>query len=361
MFNPSRLSLARKRRGMNKIRLAELTGLSLRSISAYEKGEKVPSSESVEKIATALSFPVGFFAGGDVDTPDPMTASFRSMSRMAAAQRDAALGAGGLAFLLHAWINARFELPAVDLLDLRGEEPEAAAMALRQYWGLGERPIRNMVHLMEAKGIRVFSLAERTIEVDAFSLWRNDEPFVFLNTMKSAEHARFDAAHELAHLVLHKHGGPHGQDVERQAHAFASAFLMPKASVLAIAPRLPTLSHLIQLKKHWIVSVAALAYRLHTIGLLTDWHYRTLCIEISQRGFRKEEPEGAPRETSQILAKVFAALRDDGVGKTDLAEALQVDPREIDGLVFGLTLVGLGGGGAAHRSSGRGATLRVIK
>lgn len=359
MFNPSRLSLARKRRGTNKIRLAEMTGLSLRSISAYENGEKVPSTETVERIASVLCFPTDFFSGGDVEIPSPVTASFRSMSRMSAAQRDAALGAGGLAFLLHDWIEARFELPAIDLLDLRGEEPEAAAMELRQHWGLGERPIRNMVHLMEAKGIRVFSLAERALEVDAFSLWRNDEPFVFLNTMKSAEHARFDAAHELAHLVLHKHGGPHGQDVERQAHAFASAFLMPKASVLAVAPRFPTLPHLLQLKKHWIVSVAALVYRLHAIGLMTDWHYRTLCIEISQRGFRKDEPEGAQRETSQILAKVFAALRSDGVGKAELAEALQIEPREIEELVFGLTLVGIGGG--APRSASSRASLRVIK
>lgn len=359
MFNPLRLRLARKRRGINKIQLAETTGLSLRSVSAYESGEKVPTAETLERLASALSFPVGFFLGGDVEIPTPVTASFRSMSRMSAAQRDAALGAGGLAFLLHDWIEARFELPAVDLLDLRGEEPEAAAMELRHYWGLGERPIRNMVHLLEAKGIRVFSLAERALEVDAFSLWRNDEPFVFLNTMKSAEHARFDAAHELAHLVLHKHGGPHGQKTERQAHAFASAFLMPRASILAVAPRFPTLPHLLQLKKHWIVSVTALAYRLHAIGLITDWHYRTLCIEISQHGFRKTEPEGAQRETSQILAKVFAALRSDGIGKAELAEALQIDPREIEGLVFGLTLVGIGGGGP--KSTSNRANLRVIK
>jgi len=117
---------------------------------------------------------------------------------------------------------------------------------LRQYWLLGERPIKNVAHLLEAKGVRVYSLMERNVEVDAFSLWRNDTPFIFINTRKSAEHSRFDAAHDLGHLVLHRHGGPRGQNAEREAQAFAAAFLMPKSSVLAVAPhgsqRLITLS-----------------------------------------------------------------------------------------------------------------------
>jgi len=362
MFNPARLSLARKRRGLNKIRLAELAGISLRSISAFENGEKSPSAENAARLAFVLRFPLGFFAGSELDIPSPHTASFRAMSRMSAAQRDSALGAGALAFLLSDWIEERFELPSVDLLDLREEKPEAAAMALRQHWSLGERPVRNMVHLLEAKGVRIFSLSERTLAVDAFSVWRNEKPFVFLNTLKSAEHSRLDAAHELGHLVLHKHGGPYGQAAEREAHAFASAFLMPKASVLAVAPRVPTLAHLIQLKKQWIVSVAALTYRLHAIGLLSEWHYRTLCIEISERGFRREEPSGAQRETSLILAKVFSALRSEGIGKDEIAAAIQIDPMEIDGLVFGLTLLGLNGGATAQpNSSSRRANLRVIK
>jgi Zn-dependent peptidase ImmA (M78 family) len=218
-------------------------------------------------------------------------------------------------------------------------------MALRHNWGLGERPIRNMVHLMEAKGIRIFSLAEDTVDVDAFSLWRDQTPFVFLNTLKSAEHGRFDAAHELGHVVLHRHGGPQGRDTERQANQFASAFLMPRASILAHVPRFATLNTLVQLKKQWIVSVSALAFRLHAVGAISDWHYRTLFIEIAQRGWRTNEPEGAQRETSQLLAKVFAALRDDGVSKDDVARALHVDATEVDKLVFGLILVGVDGAG----------------
>jgi len=147
---------------------------------------------------------MGWFSGSELHQPSSQTASFRSQARMAASTRDAALASGALAFLLNDWLEERFSLPSPDLPDLREEEPEAAAITLRQHWGLGERPIKNMVHLLESKGVRVFSMAEDTTEVDAFSLWRETTPFVFLNTMKSAERSRFDAAHELGHLVLHR-------------------------------------------------------------------------------------------------------------------------------------------------------------
>lgn len=366
MFNPMRLALARKRRGMNKIRLAESVGLTSRSISAFENGEKVPAEDTIQRISSALLFPVDFFFGNDLDVPSSETASFRSMARMTAAKRDAALGAGALAFLLNDWIEERFELPKAALIDLRAEAPETAAVALRQHWGLGERPVKNMVHLLEAMGVRVFSLEERSVEVDAFSLWRNETPFVFLNTLKSAEHSRFDAAHELGHLVLHKHGGPKGQDTEQEANAFASAFLMPKASVLGLVPQIPTLQHIIQLKRNWIVSVAALAYRLKALGLLSEWHYRSLCMDMSEKGYRTTEPEPAQKEISQLLAKIFLALRQDGISKHELANTLQIHVSDLEKLVFGLTFVSLDGSETLPKKSseqqdGNRSYLRVVK
>lgn len=341
-FNPSRLTLARKRRGLTMTRLAAVIGVELRSVSAYEKGEFRPDDDKLHKLAQALRFPEAFFSGDDLEEPTPDSASFRALSKMTAAQRDTALGEGAIALLLTKWIEERFDLPLASLPDLSRElTPEAAADHVRRHWRLGELPIKNMVHLLEAKGVRVFSLAVDADSVDAFSMWKENTPFVFLNTRKSAERSRFDAAHELGHLVLHRHGAPQGQVAERDANAFASAFLMPRASVLARAPRLATIDHLIRLKQYWTVSVAALAYRLHTVGLLSDWHYRSLCIEIASRGYRGQEPNEAQRETSQVLAKVFAALREESISKESIADDLCVFAEEIEQLVFGLALTGL--------------------
>jgi Zn-dependent peptidase ImmA (M78 family)/DNA-binding XRE family transcriptional regulator len=360
-FNPSRLTLARKRRGLTMTRLAAAVGVEPRSISAYEKGEFGPDEDRLAKLAKVLRFPQEFFSGGDLDEPTPDAASFRALSKMTAGQRDTALGAGAIALMLNDWIEHRFELPAPDLPDLSREaDPEAAARALRQLWSLGELPIKNVVHLLESRGVRVFSLAVDATEVDAFSMWRESAPYVFLNTMKSAERGRFDAAHELGHLVLHRHGSPQGREAETQANSFASAFLMPRGAVLANAPRIASLDQLIRLKKLWGVSVAALAYRLHRVGVLSDWHYQSLCVEMSRRGYTKKEPNEGPREISQILQKVFTALREESVSKGDIASDLCVPVEEIDQLVFGLALTGLNGGGRSASRSVRPPHLRVV-
>ena len=349
-FNPSRLALARRRRGLTKIALAKKLGVDRRSVAAYESGEFVPSEVTLRRIEAVLEFPVEFFRGDDLEEPTPDIASFRSMSKMTAAQRDMALGEGALALHLGRWIEDRFNLPEAQLPDLSREpSPEAAAMALRHAWGWGEQPIKNMVHLLESRGVRIFSLSVDSREVDAFSLWNGSTPFVFLNTQKSAERSRFDAAHELGHLVLHRHAGARhaGLNIrasEREADAFASAFLMPRGGVLARAPKFATLPTLIRLKRFWSVSVAALTHRLHDLGVLSDWHYRTLCIEIAKRGYRTDEPEPAPRESSQVLPKIFASLRQDGVAKADLAAALCISESEVDRLTFGLLVTGLRGG-----------------
>jgi Zn-dependent peptidase ImmA (M78 family)/DNA-binding XRE family transcriptional regulator len=362
-FNPSRLTLARRRRGLTMTHLAARIGVELRSVSAYERGEFSPDPDKREQLARALGFPVSFFYGDDLDELSPDTASFRALSKMTAAQRDMALGAGTIALLFNQWIEARFELPTTSLPDLSREgNPEAAAAGVRQLWALGELPVKNMVHLLESKGVRVFSLTLDAEAVDAFSMWHDNTPFIFLNTRKSAEHSRFDAAHELGHLVLHRHGEPQGQDAEREAHTFASAFLMPRGSIFAYAPKLATIDHLVRLRKYWTVSVAALAYRLHAVGILSEWHYRQLYIELSSRGYRKREPEGAPRETSQVLAKIFAALRDEGTTKMNIAAELLITPEEIEQLVFGLATTGLSATGRSTKSrTPRRTQLRVVK
>lgn len=337
-FNPSRLSLAKRRRRLTGKALAELTGLTPVTISRLETAHNEPEPETVDALAKALGFPRAFFFGDDIDGFEPDAASFRSLTAMSAKEREAAFAAGALAVLLADWVSERFNLPTPDLVDLSQERcPEAAARILRQHWALGEQPVGNLIKLLEAKGIRVFSLYEDTKNVDAFSCWRNDVPFVFLNTFKSSEHSRFDAAHELGHLVLHKHGGPQqGRDAEQEANRFASSFLMPSADVLAKIPRLPPIEQLIKAKKRWRVSLAALGYRLHKLGVMTDWQYRTFCIQLNKRGYRTNEPEPIEREESVIWRKVFSDLWSDKVTKAEVADALLLPLEELENLVFGL-------------------------
>ena len=54
MLTPSRLEVARKRRGLTLTRLAGLTGLSTRSLSLYENGHQEPSEETLLHLAEVL-------------------------------------------------------------------------------------------------------------------------------------------------------------------------------------------------------------------------------------------------------------------------------------------------------------------
>lgn len=339
MFNPSRLILARKRRRLTGEGLARLIGVAPLTVSRLEKGKHDPTPETLDEIVRILKFPKKFFYGPDIDSSPKDSVSFRSLRSMTASERDAALAARDFAYLLSDWVVERFNLPKVNLLDLSSErDATKAALSMRQYWALGQQPISNMVKLLESKGIMVFSLVENTKRVDAFSSWRNEIPYIFLNTFKSPEHSRFDAAHELGHLVLHKHGGPHQKDAEHEANTFASCFLMPEYDIrsnISIS-YMTSINQLIQIKRRWGVSIAAIIFRLHKIGLLTEFKYRSLNIKISKMGYRTKEPNALPREESVLWKKIFTDLWSDGITKKHIADYLNLPSEEIENLVFGL-------------------------
>lgn len=345
MFNPSRMVLARKRRRMTGKELAERSGLSAMTISRLENGENLPDGSTVSKLSAALEFPETFFFSSDVDQISTDAVSFRSLSKMSAKERDAAISAGVLGLELSAWIESRFSLPQAKLLDLSNEpDPEAAARSLRQAWGIGERPIGNMVGLLETHGVRVFSLSENTASVDAFSFWRDERPFVFLNNFKSAERSIFDAGHELAHLVMHRHAGPNPERVEnddrvaeREANMFASAFLMPANDVRSRVPRFINADAVIRMKTRWRVSAFAMSNRLHQLKILSDWQYKTLCIELTKRGYRSAEPIGIERETSIVWKKILAQLWSERVSKNEIARDLHIPLDELEGLIWELS------------------------
>lgn len=338
MFNGDRLRIARQRRRLTGKGLAERAGITPVTVSKVENGHQ-PEAAIAEKLAIALDYPKDFFFMGPPEVPESDTVSFRSLKKMSAAERDAALAAGALGVALYEWIDARFNLPAPDLIDLSKERnrPEVAARILRQHWRLGDRPIGNVLKLFESKGLRILSLSENTRNVDAYSFWRANHPYVFLNQEKTAERSIFDSAHELAHLVLHHHAGARiEKGAEMQADRFASAFLMPEADIMNEASYISSVPQIIQAKRRWKVAAMALAYRLHGLRLLSDWSYRSICIELGKRGYRSSEPIGVERETSTLLAKVLTALWSKRLTKADIARDLAVPLDEVETLIFGL-------------------------
>lgn len=357
MFNGKRLSAARMRRKLTAKGLAELSGLSPVTITRLETGQNAADTSTVEKLAKALQYPIGFFYLSDLPELSTEMVSFRSLTNMSARERDAALRAGDLGVELFAWVDQKFSLPKPNLPDLRSaaeHSPESAAEALRHAWGVGDRPVSAVLKLLEYNGVRILGLAEDTTNVDAFSFWRNDTPFMFLNSFKSAERNLFDAAHELGHLTMHRHGERNGtRTAENEANAFASAFLMPRTDVLSHIPRFIDVNAIIRLKARWKVSAMALAFRLRSLSLLTEWQHRATCIELARRGYRSAEPVGIDREASVVWQQILADLWNHRQNKQHIATALNLPNDEIEALLFGIL--------PSEKRVATRQTLRVIK
>jgi Zn-dependent peptidase ImmA (M78 family)/DNA-binding XRE family transcriptional regulator len=357
MFNPDRLAHARLRRGWTKVALADAVDLTPRRIAAYENEGEVPPETTLRSLAQALDFPVEFFHRDSLPMPRADQVSFRSLSKLTSGRRDAALAGAALAEDLCAWLEERFELPSSDLPDLREVEPESAATVLRSMWELGEQPTPNLIHLMEAHGVRVFSLVDDCHELDALSTWNNGAPYVFLTHHKSPERARWDAAHELGHLVLHLESPPQGREQEDEADRFARELLLPGRGVRTTAPKVVTLEAVRAQKTYWKVSALAYIRQLHHLQVLSDWQYKTLIIEASQAGYRTSEGD-IERERSQLLPKVLTALRSEGVTVSDVASELAISPQELRGLLF-MSMQAVDGGDGSP--SNARADLRLVK
>ena len=345
---------------MSKVELAAAARLSANSLSSYENSKTTPTEETVGRLAEATRFPQPFFYRAEAPLVRPEVVSFRSLARVPAAQRDRVRASTTLAIELDAWIDERFHRPRPSLPDLSGMGPVEAAEAIRSEWGLGPGTIHNLVNVAEAMGIRVYSLdTEHLGAIDGLSMWSVWTPFVFLATGSTTERIRHSLAHEIAHLVLHRDGGPTGQAAEREANSFAGNLLLPRSGLLAEARRYQSFHEIIEAKQRWRVSALAYVYRMNQEKLLDDWRYKELCIRLRREyGTQEPEPTDQP-ERSQVLRKVFSQLQADG-GHSRVAAELNVSLADLDSLIFGFALVSLDGDRTSECPP-RPADLRLLK
>lgn len=342
-LEPSRITLARLRAGLSKTELAHRLQATPRTVTNYE------ADGAPDRMAAALAQAIGctpaFFRMPATAPLEEDRVFFRARRRSSAAQKHAATSAGRTGVELYALITEHFALPDLTVPDLAGMDPIDAAQQIRAEWHLGIDPLPNSVRLAESHGVRVLSLPPGTADVDAFSLWEDGHPYVFLSTMKTAERSRFDLAHEIGHLVLHSGLNAsldNERNAEKEADQFASELLMPRILLQSRVGREPSIAVALRLKAHLGVSAMALVYALHKAGLMTDWSYRQACIELTKRGYRSGEPEGMERETSRVFNVVLPTLhKSKGWGTEEIAQRLGVQAAEVHELTFGQALAGI--------------------
>jgi len=235
-------------------------------------------------------------------------------------------------------LEQHVELPAEHVSMLAAEvqgqgDIERLAGVVRKAWGLGLGPIGNLVNLLEREGVVVSHIPGECEEVDAFSTSHEGRPLVFLVIAKrSTSRTRFDAAHELGHLVMHADVEPGSPTAEREANQFASAFLLPAESFAVECPRRLDWDHLYELKRRWKVSVSALVKRAFDLRCLSQASYRRAFVRLNRTGERFAERDEPPPEAPTLIAQSLAAI-EQVLSRDAIAHELGLGVRDLEQLV----------------------------
>jgi len=336
---------------LTQTELAERVGVKRQSISMYEQGQTIPEPLVMERIATEVEQPLSYFSDDAApEFGDSSVRFFRAIGPETKRRNMACEVLGSWLARTAKYLDEFVNYPALDLpLALSPasgdghytvDEIESAAALCRQTWGLGLGPISNMVSLLENKGVLVCRYVISDERVEAFSFWNGSKALVFLASEKeSACRARFDAAHELGHLILHRWVGLEDLEdkkrlkrIEREADLFAGAFLLPKASFMAELFS-TKIDAFLPLKRRWKVSIAAMVYRSKELGVVDDDQATNLYKTISFRKWRRKEPydDVIPLEEPQLLNRAASLLLSSGHKTADeIGLALQINRRVIE-------------------------------
>lgn len=330
-FSGQRLKEAREVRSMQQLILAELLEVSPQAISKYERGGAKPSPEILERLADKLNVPPAFFLMPD-RAVDNRTVFYRSLSAATKGARSRAEHRVSWLGDLTRYVSDFVDLPVVNIPDfgvpdnpfrLDGSDIEQIAADARAHWGMRESPIGNMVTLMENQGAVVARDQLGAATLDSLSEFDqgSGRPLILIGTDKGTPARwRFDVAHELGHLILHKRVDrrrfknlAEHKEIENQAHRFAGAFLLPRAP-FSEELYAASLDAMLTIKARWRVSVGMMIKRARQTHLINETVERRLWINYSRRGWRGVEPldDSMEHERPALLHRSFELILEAG-------------------------------------------------
>jgi Zn-dependent peptidase ImmA (M78 family)/DNA-binding XRE family transcriptional regulator len=330
---PARLREARKVMRLSQEELGNAVGVTRQAVSAYERGDKLPDPAVFERIAAVLAQPVSYFTSAPISLfGDTGTRFCRKFGPETVRRNDACEVLGQWFAQISKYLDDYVNFPPVALPERAPsdksetysiDEIDEIAQALRQQWGLGPGPLSNVLALLESKGIMVCKYELEGEQVEAFSFWNGARPFIFLASEKeAAARQRFDLAHELGHLVLHRwveqselEDKARLKTIEREADRFAAAFLLPRSS-FPNEVYSTKLDAFVPLKQRWKVSIQAMIIRCRDLEIIDDDQYLNIYKQISFRKWRKREPlddpAQIPLEQPRLLGRAVALVIESG-------------------------------------------------
>lgn len=351
-FSGARLRQARRARGLSGVDLADMVGVKSQTISAHELDKSTPSPQLVEQLATVLNVPPAFFLLAAPKNASNAIFWRANSTATRIAQERAEVRLEWFQEIV-GYFRTYFDFPRANLPELgfssdfksiKAAQIESAAKECRNLWGLGLKPISNIVADLEENGILVTTMALEVDKLDAFSQMSEIDftPYIVLGEDKASGPRRnFDAAHELGHLVLHskvdrKHINIASdlKIIESQAHHFARAFLLP-ADAFEGDLWAPSLDAFVSLKTKWNASAQAMIFRCADLEIIDVEQQQSLWINANRRGWRKKEPLDDTIQMSQpgLMTKSVEMLVEEKVRRPDqIVSDLGLPAREVEDL-----------------------------
>lgn len=313
VFNGKRLKEARLYKKMTITKLGEELGVKKQMISKYENNQSEPSYEKSLSLFDILGYPREFFYSEENFTFNSQGTFFRSRLTATQKSKQPAEYLLKYAVIVRDFLDNYVEFPSLVDIDGNDEDIEETAKTVRNFLGLGESPINDVIEIAELLGITVVKFNYDEMKVDAFSSMNeiNGKKYFVIVTgnTRSFYRQQFNLSHEIGHWILHKDINPQEldkneyKDIEKQANHFAAAFLLPKKHFTADFKKLPVnLESLLKLKQKWNVSIAAIIERSTQLNLINQVTRNKLYRQINYRNWRNPEPFDNETRTTEPLA-----------------------------------------------------------
>lgn len=344
-FQAQRLTQAIEAWGITRVILANAINVSTAAISKWENGLQSPDEKHLSQISDFFKMPRHWFLKPLPTFELKHPYFFRSNAVTTKTARTIASVylnyAAEIALTLQEWIEfPPLKLPIAseqNFLNIADFEIEALALECRSLWKIGDGPIPDVLLGMENAGIVCIRGELSQTHMDGVSTWYDQRPYVFLSADKANSiRNRFDAAHELGHIILHQYVSEddykkHYKEIERQANLFASMFLMP-ARAFSREISSFTLDGFLAMKPRWKVSIAAMIMRAYQMNLLTEDHKTRLYKGLSGRKWTLKEPyDDLPFEQPKLLHRSIKMLVEhEVIAKDDLLYKLALPARTVD-------------------------------
>lgn len=196
----------REQLGFSQTELGEKIGVTRQTIAVWEKGERIPSLGQIIKLAEALGVATDVFLSPPQNEQGP-TLLFR-------ADDASALNLPVRAHIqrkVQDYVELEQDLketpalpPAYPLDEYDPIKVERIATQVRDFLGVEDAPLGDVISLLEDKGFKVI-LTPLPKMVSGFSAYTEEwGGVIVVNSTHAVERQYFTALHELGHLICHR-------------------------------------------------------------------------------------------------------------------------------------------------------------